>query len=206
MTSDTPTLVLASASPRRRRLLETLGIPHVVDPARVEEIPGPGEAPDAFALRAARDKALEVARRWPRTPVLAADTVVELDGEILGKPAGPAQAAAMLRRLSGRTHRVHTAVALVSGTAEAALVDTAAVHFGSLTEARIAWYVGSGEPLDKAGAYAVQGRGGLFVTGVEGSPHTVVGLPLHRLEELVAAAGMDLWSWLQAGPGVSRRT
>lgn len=193
-------LVLASASPRRRRLLEMIGLPHVVDPAGIEEVPQPGEEPRAFALRAATDKAREVARRWPRRPVLAADTVVELDGEILGKPAGPEGAAAMLRRLSGRTHHVHTSLALAVGAAETALVDTASVHFRNLAEDQIAWYVASEEPLDKAGAYAVQGRGGLFVLGVEGSPHTVVGLPLHRLEELFAAGGLDLWSWIGGGP------
>ncbi len=198
-------LILASASPRRRRLLEMIGIPHVVEPARIDEIPEPGEEPQAFALRAATDKAREVARRRPRDPVLAADTVVELDGKILGKPTGPEDAAAMLRRLSGRIHHVHTSLALALGPVETALLDTASVHFKRLTQEQISWYVSSGEPLDKAGAYAVQGRGGLFVRSVEGSPHTVVGLPLHRLEELFAAAGLDLWSWISDG-ALSRRT
>ena len=203
--APSPALVLASASPRRRQLLALLGIAHEVDPAGVEESPLPGEAPETFAGRAARDKAAAVARRHPGRPVLAADTVVTVDGAILGKPRDTAEAAAMLRTLSGRSHLVHTAAALALGGRTASLVDTAEVRFRELDERTIRWYVATGEPLDKAGAYAVQGAGGLLVARVHGSPHTVVGLPLHRLPELFAELGLDLLAHLGRGSDVSPR-
>lgn len=203
-TASNADLVLASASPRRRQLLRLIGLPHRVISAGVEEVPLASEEAAAFALRAARDKASAVAARDPDALVLAADTVVEVDGDILGKPADDGEAAAMLARLSGRSHHVHTAVALVRSTVCHALVDTARVDFVPLTPAAIRWYVESREPRDKAGAYAIQGVGGVFVAGVAGSPHTVVGLPLHRLPELFAAAGLDLWGMLPGGRTVRR--
>ncbi len=201
MCSTAPTaadLVLASASPRRRQLLRLIGLPHRVVSAGIDEIPMPGEAAAAFALRAAGDKAAVVAAAEPSALVLAADTVVEVDGTILGKPADDGEAAVMLQRLSGRSHNVHTAIALIRSGRRHDLVDTARVDFVPLPPAAIRWYVASGESRDKAGAYAVQGLGGVFVAGVAGSPHTVVGLPLHRLPELFAAAGLDLWGMLGA--------
>jgi septum formation protein len=182
-------------------LLELLGISFRIDPAAVEEIPAPDEAPPAFCERAAREKALAVAARHPGLPVLAADTVVALHGRILGKPASPAEARAMLHRLSGATHHVHTAMALARNGAIVALVDTAQVEFLPLSAPLIAWYVATGEPLDKAGAYAVQGRGGLLVARVHGHPHTVVGLPIHRLPELFAPLGIDFLAGLATGRG-----
>ena len=134
-------------------------------------------------------------------PVLGADTVVEVDGLALGKPTDPADAAAMLRRLSGRTHQVHTGVALVAGDRCESLVDTASVRFRPLDDPTIDWYVASGEPTDKAGAYAIQGRGGMLVDGIDGSPNTVIGLPLHRLSELFDRLDMNLWSYLWEQPG-----
>jgi septum formation protein len=203
-------LVLASASPRRRRILELLGLPFEVVPSEIAEVPAAGESPVSFALRAARDKALDVAGRRPGRTVLGADTVVEIDGEVLGKPGSAAQAAAMLRRLSGREHTVHTAACLVVAGEANALVDTASVRFARLSERTVSWYVATGEPMDKAGAYAVQGLGGLFVVGVSGSPSTVVGLPVHRLPELFAGRGLDLWEMLEPRvlsprPGSARR-
>ncbi len=189
-------LVLASASPRRRRLLEKLGVPHRIVPSAVDETPDAGEAPSAFAERAARDKARAVAAFVHDLPVLAADTVVEVDGAILGKPRDDNEARAMLAALSGAVHRVHTGIALYSGGAEASLVDTTRVTFLPMEAREIDWYVRTGEPHDKAGAYAIQGMGGLFVRSIEGSPHTVVGLPVHRLPELFAACGLDLWTLL----------
>ena len=186
-----PLLVLASASPRRRALLDLLGIPHVVRPADVDEAVRPGEKPAAYCRRAARDKAHHVAGSSVDLPVLAADTVVELDGESLGKPDSPEHAAAMLRALSGREHQVHTAVALAIGDRVHALLDTAIVRIRELDDALVDWYVASSEPLDKAGGYAVQGRGGLLVESITGSPHTVIGLPIHRLAELWESAGLD---------------
>jgi septum formation protein len=192
-------LILASGSPRRRQLLELIGLPHLVIASQVEEIPNPTEGAESFALRVALDKALEVSRGRPDLPVLGADTVVEVDGRLLGKPSSTAEAADMLEALSGRSHRVHTALALVAGNRQATLIDTATVHFFAMTRDQVRWYVDTGEPLDKAGAYAVQGIGGLFVRGVEGSPHTVVGLPIHRLPDLWTALGLDLWKELGAG-------
>ena len=189
-------LVLASSSPRRRQLLELIGLPFQVVPPEADEEPLPGEEPISFVRRAARDKALEVADRHPGGPVLGADTVVEIDRTILGKPGTPNVAEEMLRTLSGREHLVHTAVALVNDGKCHDIIDTARVRCVDLTEQMISWYVGTGEPLDKAGAYAVQGLGGLLVEKVEGSPYTVVGLPIHRLPELFAAHNLDFWSRL----------
>jgi septum formation protein len=196
-----PVLVLASGSPRRRALLDLLGIPHVVHPASIEERPEPDESPLDFCRRAARDKAIHVAASMPDLPVLAADTVVAVDDDCLGKPTNVDDAAAMLRRLSGREHEVHTAMALVTKGGSHDLVDTATVRFRVLDDELIAWYVSTPEPMDKAGAYAVQERGGLLVESITGSPHTVVGLPIHRLPDLWAGAGLDFRTVLD----VSRR-
>jgi len=189
-------LILASGSPRRRQLLELIGVAFVVKPADVDETPLIAENPDTYATRAARDKALEVAANHPGRLVLGADTVVEVDQEILGKPASADDAAKMLKRLSGRSHVVHTALALVIDSTVHEVVDSAQVQFLDLTDEMIRWYVSTGEPMDKAGAYAIQGLGGLLVAGVKGSPHTVVGLPVHRLPELFAAHDLDFWSQL----------
>lgn len=188
--------ILASGSPRRRQLLELVGVAFAVIPADIEETPIAGEDPAIFASRAARDKAQEVLARHPGRVVLGADTVVEVDQEILGKPSSADDAASMLRRLSGRSHLVHTALALVSESTAHEVVDSARVHFVDLDEGMIRWYVATGEPMDKAGAYAIQGLGGLLVESIEGSPHTVVGLPVHRLPELFAAHDLDFWAML----------
>jgi septum formation protein len=192
-----PRLVLASGSPRRRQLLELLGIPCRVIPSGLDERQLPGEDAAAFALRAARDKAIAVADDGRGLPVLGSDTVVEVAGVALGKPTDADEAIDMLQRLSGRAHHVHTGVALAVGSRCEALVDTAAVRFLPLDDATIRWYVATGEPLDKAGAYAVQGCGGLLVEGIEGSPSTVIGLPIHRLPELFARCGLDFWELLR---------
>ena len=189
-------IILASGSPRRRELLELLGVRFDVRPAADEESPRPGEAPSAFAVRAARAKAELVAADHPGVPVLGADTVVEVDGGILGKPVSTNEARAMLRLLSGRTHQVHTAVALVAGDQCRSLLDTAEVRFRPVDERTIDWYIGTVEPMDKAGAYAVQGAGGLLVESVDGSPQTVIGLPIHRLPELFVQSDLDLWDFI----------
>jgi len=195
--SENPrSLILASASPRRRQLLELIGVDFEVDPAAVDETAAEGEDPRSFATRAARDKARWVAQRHPERLVLGADTVVEVDAEILGKPSSEDDAARMLRRLSGRSHFVHTSIALIDGDRCHVIVDSAKVEFVDLPDETINWYVATGEPMDKAGAYAIQGLGGLLVARVEGSPHTVVGLPVHRLPELFAALGLDFWQGL----------
>jgi septum formation protein len=167
--------VLASASPRRRALLEQLGISLRVDPPHLDERLLPGEPAGAYVLRLAREKARAVHARHPGATVLAADTSVVLDGVVLGKPSTTDEAMAMLRALGGRTHVVLTAVA-VAGTGERLV--TAAVTFAAADEAALHWYVATGEPMDKAGAYAVQGIGGFLVERIEGSHSAVVGLPL----------------------------
>ena len=192
-----PRLVLASSSPRRRELLALLGIPCRVIPSGLDERQLPDEGAAGFALRAARDKALAVAGSGTELPVLGSDTVVEVGGAALGKPVDAHDAIDMLRRLAGRAHHVHTGIALaVQGRCES-LVDTAVVRFLPVDDAMIRWYVATGEPMDKAGAYAVQGRGGLLVEGIEGSPSTVIGLPIHRLPELFARCGLDFWELIR---------
>jgi nucleoside triphosphate pyrophosphatase len=191
---DPTSLVLASASPRRRDLLGQLGLRFTVAAADLDETPLPSEAADAYVLRLARAKAQAVAARFPGAWVLAADTTVALGTELLGKPGGPAEAREMLSRLSGRTHAVYTGVAL-AGRAELSTVVRTGVTFRTLSAGEIAWYVGTGEPLDKAGAYAVQGKGGFLVAAVDGSPTNVIGLPLGETLDLLTRAGVPLrWS------------
>lgn len=179
-------LVLASASPRRRELLTARGFRFEVDPSNVMETPRPGEPPDAFAQRIAAEKAGDVARRHPGRCVLAADTVVVVDGTLFGKPVDRSDARRMLQALSGRTHRVLTAVALVdpTGAVEEILVESQ-VAFRPLTAAEIEEYLESGEPFDKAGAYAVQGLAKKFVVRVRGSHSNVVGLPMEAVTDLL---------------------
>jgi len=181
-----PPLVLASASPRRRALLEQLGIPLRIDPAHLDENVRAGEPAERYVLRLAREKAEAVQVRHPNVRVLAADTSVVLDGEVLGKPATTDEALGMLRRLCGRRHQVMTAVA-VAGAGERLV--TAAVTFAPADEAALRWYVSTGEPMDKAGAYAVQGIGGFLVERIEGSHSAVVGLPLVETVALLRESG-----------------
>jgi septum formation protein len=174
-------LILASASPRRQALLRNAGLDVVVRPSSVEEVVQPGESPEDFARRAATDKTLAVAAAAPPDAlVLGADTVVVAGDEILGKPADAADAARMLRTLSGATHRVITGVCLVTAPdrIEAVRAETTFVTFRALDEKEIADYVASGEPFDKAGAYGIQGFASKFVTGIEGCYFNVVGLPV----------------------------
>ena len=184
-----PSLVLASASPRRRALLEQLGIPLRIEPPHVDETVLAGERAEAYVLRLARKKAEVVHDRHPHATVLAADTSVVLDGVVLGKPATAEEALAMLRTLAGRTHQVLTAVAVAGGGER---LVTASVTFTTATEAALRWYVSTGEPMDKAGAYAVQGIGGFLVERIEGSHSAVVGLPLVETLELLREAGYTL--------------
>jgi septum formation protein len=183
-------LVLASASPRRRELLDAAGIAFDVDTANVDETRVAGEAPDAYVERLARLKARTVAVRHPSRAVLGADTAVVIGDDVLGKPADAADAAAMLRRLSGRAHEVLTGIALVWQGRTHARVDRTVVYMSDLSDAEVAWYVASGEPMDKAGAYAIQGLASRFVTRIEGSYGTVVGLPVVSVLQLMAEANM----------------
>jgi septum formation protein len=181
------TLILASASPRRAELLSAAGFIFQVVPADVDETARADELPDAYALRVARDKATTVFQRCRESgnPVLAADTVVVADGKILGKPLDPADARRMIRLLSGAVHHVHTAVVVRTSSAEVAEVVTTRVCFRRLDDREIEWYVASGEPEGKAGAYAIQGRAARFVDRIEGSWSNVVGLPLADVYRLL---------------------
>jgi septum formation protein len=181
--------VLASASPRRRALLEQLGILLEVDPPHIDERLLPGESAGAYVLRLAREKARAVSDRHPGATVLGADTSVVLDGVVLGKPGTPDEALAMLRALSGRRQEVMTAVA-VAGVGERLV--SAGVTFAAAAEPALRWYVSTGEPMDKAGGYAVQGIGGFLVERIEGSHSAVVGLPLVETLALLREAGYIL--------------
>ncbi|MBI4421379.1 MAG: septum formation inhibitor Maf [Gemmatimonadetes bacterium] len=183
-------IILASGSPRRHQLLDMLGIAHEIDPSTVEERPLPGEDAEAMASRLAREKALDVARRYPARWVLGADTVVVIDGQILGKPVSPAEAEDMLARLSGREHRVVTAVALAQGETVHQRRDVTRVWFRRLDRAQIRAYVTTGEPLDKAGAYGVQRYGAALVERIEGDFFGVMGLPIRLVVELLDQAGL----------------
>ncbi len=180
-------LVLASASPRRRELLAARGIRFEVVPSRVEEIPEPGELPEAFAQRIAREKARDVANERPGRCILGADTVVIADGMVFGKPTDRNDARRMLEALSGRTHRVRTAVALLApdGSLKETAVETL-VEFRRLSSVEIDNYIESEEPFDKAGAYAIQGGAREFVTQVWGSYSNVVGLPIEAVLQLLS--------------------
>jgi septum formation protein len=186
-----PSLVLASGSPRRTALLTRWGLEHTVDPARVPETLLPGETPEVHVERLAREKARAVAARHPGALVLAGDTEVVDGGRVLGKPRDEAHARSMLRKLSGRGHRVVTGLALAGpGPDELrSRWDTAEVTFRDLSDADVEAYVATGEPMDKAGAYGIQGLGGALVTRVEGDYYTVVGLPVSGLVALLEEAG-----------------
>lgn len=184
-------LILASSSPRRRELLLNAGFEFEVRPSSIEEALRHGETAEEFAERTAREKALGVAKSAASgVGVLGADTVVVIGGEILGKPAGPDDAARMLRRLSGLAHRVITGVCLVRAPdhIEALRHETTWVYFRNLTEQEIQDYVRSGEPMDKAGAYGIQGLASKFVTRIEGCYFNVVGLPIPLVYELISDA------------------
>jgi septum formation protein len=188
-------LVLASASPRRRELLAQLGIVFDVMAADVDETPRPGEDPLLYVQRLSVDKANAVASvAGPDALVIAADTTVDAAGRILGKPVDDADARSMLLALSGATHRVHTGVTVARGGRVVTAVETTDVTFIDVTQDLLDWYVATGEPFDKAGAYAIQGAGALLVERVSGSVSNVIGLPLTVLADLVAAVGLPLVS------------
>jgi nucleoside triphosphate pyrophosphatase len=184
-------LILASSSPRRRELLRAAGLRFRAQASSIEPPPRRGESAAAYARRAARAKALDVAGKSPRGAlVLAADTVVVVNGKILGKPRDRAAAARMLRKLSGRTHRVLTGVCLAQAPRRILALqhETTRVRFRKLGEAEIQDYLASGEPFDKAGAYAIQGLASKFVTRIEGCYFNVVGLPVPMVYEMLRAA------------------
>jgi septum formation protein len=198
---DRPTLVLASGSPRRLELLRTLGLDPLVLVPDVDEAVRPGEAGPAYVARLAVAKAAAV--QAPGRLTVAADTTVDLDGELLGKPGDADEARRLLRSLSGRSHRVHTGVAVSwfagegsgAGTEVVHEVSTTVVTFGEVPHRWVEWYVATSEPYDKAGGYGIQGAAGVFVSHIDGSPSNVVGLPLDVVARLVARSGHDLVSF-----------
>ncbi|MET0013595.1 MAG: nucleoside triphosphate pyrophosphatase [Sedimenticola sp.] len=186
-----PTLYLASVSPRRRELLEQIGVDHTVVRVEIDEMPRQGESPAEYVIRLALEKARtgRASLDDNSAVVLAADTAVVLDGEIMGKPKDREMAAGMLRRLSGHTHKVLTGIALI-GSAERSRLNVNRVSFRTLQESEIDAYWKSGEPRDKAGSYGIQGLGALFISHLEGSFSGVMGLPLYETAELLADAGI----------------
>jgi septum formation protein len=189
VTMPSAALVLASGSPRRAEILTALGIPFETDVPGVDETVASGETGEAAVSRLAAAKAAEVAARRPGRPILAADTLVLLDGGILGKPADPEDAGRMLSRLAGREHRVVTAVRLrVGPDAGHEVIEQSRVRMSPMSPEEIGWYVRTGEPLDKAGAYAVQGLGARFIEGVVGSFTNVMGLPARGVYRLLREA------------------
>ena len=184
-------IVLASASPRRGELLRQAGIACEVRPVDLDESVLPGEAPERYVQRLAEAKARAAWARRPAgssLPVLAADTTVVLDGRVFGKPADESEARAMLGRLSGRTHEVHTAIAVIHDGDARTRLCTSRVTMRTITDEEIDWYCASDEPYDKAGGYAIQGRAAVFVSRLDGSYSGVMGLPLCETWELLRAA------------------
>lgn len=191
--TQAPQLYLASSSPRRRQLLEQIGVVFEVVPLDLDEAPLAGELPEAYVARVALDKAragLAAANGRTPLPVLGADTAIVLDGQLMGKPAGREQALAMLARLSGRVHEVLSAVAVADPGREAVRVQTSRVSLRPTTAAERAAYWATGEPADKAGGYAIQGLGALFVQRLEGSYSAVMGLPLYETAQLLGQFGV----------------
>jgi septum formation protein len=183
-------LLLASRSPRRRHLLEMLSIPHDVDPVEIDEQPRPGEEPEAYAVRLAGEKARAGCVAHPDRWVLGADTVVVLDGAIIGKPDSPSDAEEMLLRLAGRRHRVISAVALARNDEVLEAHDETSVWMGSMSRDTARAYVETGEPLDKAGSYGIQGLGAVLVERIEGDYFSVMGLPVRLVAGLIETAGI----------------
>jgi septum formation protein len=189
-----PVICLASMSPRRRELLAQIGVPHTVVAAHVDESLMPSEVPSDYVARLARLKATTVRQRGEALPVLAADTTVVLEGSVYGKPEGRADGLAMLEALAGKTHHVLTAVALATGQGVTLRVNRSSVRFRNIERAEMEAYWDTGEPCDKAGSYAIQGYGAVFVAALNGSYSGVMGLPLFETAELLRDAGIRCWT------------
>jgi septum formation protein len=192
--SVSPVLRLASQSPRRRELLAQIGVPHAVAVPDVDEATRAGEAVAAYVERVARAKAEAIWRQLRDLPVLGADTTVVLDGRSLGKPRDRAEGLAMLRALAGREHQVLTSVALVTAAGTRCLTSCSTVRMRASSDAEHDRYWDTGEPCDKAGGYAIQGLGAVFIESMQGSYSGVMGLPLFETAQLLAAARVPCWS------------
>lgn len=190
MSVTLPRVILASSSPRRRQLLSLVGIEHDVVPADIDERYLPGETPRGHAERLATEKASTIAKRHPSAVCIGADTIVVVDGDVLGKPRDVAHATEMLLRLSGRSHRVITAVAATWQGRTQSAVEEVGVTFRRLEGREIAAYIATGEPMDKAGAYGIQGYGATIVERVDGDYFAVMGLALNRLMRVLASLGL----------------
>lgn len=184
-----PDLILASQSPRRAELIGRLGVRFRTIPANIDESCRAGESPDAHAERLAREKALHVARRHPDALVVGSDTIVVVDGDVLGKPLDHAHAVAMLERLAGREHEVHTGIAVACGGRAESGLERVRVRFRALERPMIDAYVATGEPMDKAGAYGIQGFGSAIVEAISGDFFAVMGLPVVRMLALIERFG-----------------
>jgi septum formation protein len=191
--TERPVVCLASVSARRRALLAQIGVPHRIVAAHVDESLLPGESPGDYVARLARLKATTVRDRGEALPVLAADTAVVLDGVVYGKPTDRAEALAMLEALAGRTHEVLTAVALATERSVALRINSSSVRFRHIARAEMQAYCETGESRDKAGGYAIQGYGAVFVAALSGSYSGVMGLPLFETAELLREAGIRYW-------------
>jgi len=185
-------IILASGSPRRRELLHQLGLDFVVIPSQYDEHSHPPLPPAPLAEHLALSKAREVAARYPDALVIGADTIVVLDGEVLGKPRDREEAVAMLRRLSGREHEVITGVAVLQGDRRRVEHEVTKVRFRPLDEGQIRRYVATGEPMDKAGAYGIQGRAAAMIESICGDYFNVVGLPLSRIAQMLSHFGVEV--------------
>lgn len=190
-------IYLASRSPRRAELLQQIGMDFIVLPSDIDESILPGEQASAYVVRLAHAKAIAcqqylMVSDLPSRPILAADTTVCVDDEILGKPETEAEAYAMLKLMSGRWHEVHTALALATGQDIATRLSTTRVEMAVLSEAEIKAYIASGEPFDKAGAYGIQGLAGVFIRRIEGSYSGVMGLPIYEIATLLKQVGMPV--------------
>jgi septum formation protein len=196
-TPITQRIYLASRSPRRAELLQQIGIVFDVLPSDIDESVVAGEAPSAYVTRLAREKAEACLNALQRDqaallPILAADTTVSIDGIILGKPESDEEAYAMLARMSGRRHEVHTGIAVATGAGIEVALSTTYVEMDALTDDAIHAYIATGEPRDKAGAYGIQGLAGTFIKHIEGSYSGVMGLPIYETAALLKRAGVDV--------------
>ncbi|MEO8064818.1 MAG: nucleoside triphosphate pyrophosphatase [Pseudomonadota bacterium] len=200
-TSARPVLRLASASPRRRQLLELIGVPHLVTPADIDETRNADEAGPVYVARLAAQKAAAIRGVYVDLPVLAADTTVDVGGEILEKPQSEDDAIRMLELLSGREHQVHTGVCVISGKAPSVIVSSTEVRFRRISASEMRAYWASGEPRGKAGAYAIQGLGAVFVEKVNGSYSGVMGLPLFETANILKSHGVPVWHGVLSGEG-----
>ena len=185
-------LLLASSSPRRAALLRAAGFTFEVMPVHLDERVLPGEAVEAYVSRLAMAKAAAVSAKHPDAFVIGADTTVVIRGEVLGKPVHTADAERMIRTLMGRTHEVFTGVCVQKGNRQLVHVEPSRVQMTRMTDPEIAWYVGSGEPMDKAGGYAIQGLAARFIEGIDGSYSNVVGLPVATVYDLLKQLGCDI--------------